>query len=283
MLTKKTVLLRVKLLRNEGKRKRRILRNLFLFSLFLVLLGVRFWILPTLSQEKERVSFRERNLHKRVETLAYRTESVGRLKADIGAEISSLKEHNSWLMVSDTAEDTRTVPWDTSLFRDIPFLTSYVDSLHGEFATIAQAISEGNNIFSDIPVIKPLPDSVRFYQTKSFGTYKSHFDHREQMHNGVDYTAPVGAPVIATAGGVVRERGEDSFWGKYVRIRHSQGVETFYAHLDEIFVRRGQRVSKGHRIGALGETGYSVGPHVHYEVRIQGTPVDPEAYMVSYE
>jgi murein DD-endopeptidase MepM/ murein hydrolase activator NlpD len=94
-------------------------------------------------------------------------------------------------------------------------------------------------------------------------------------HLGVDYAAPIGTPVAAAADGVVTFAGWQGGYGRSVRLRHANGYETLYGHLSRIDVRRGQRVSQGQRIGAVGRTGLATGPHLDYRMRRDGRFVDP--------
>jgi hypothetical protein len=97
-------------------------------------------------------------------------------------------------------------------------------------------------------------------------------------HTGLDFAAPVGTPVFAARAGVVTVERPD--WaGRLVRIDHGNGVETWYAHLSAVDVVPGQLVKAGERLGAVGSAGNSTGPHLHLEVRLDGTPVDPAAVL----
>ena len=102
-----------------------------------------------------------------------------------------------------------------------------------------------------------------------------------RSHNGVDLAGPTGTPVYATADGVVGKAEWFSSYGNYIQIEHGGEMETRYAHLSGYNVTAGQRVRKGDLIGFVGSTGRSTGPHLHYEVRISGQPVDPRPYMVA--
>ena len=102
-----------------------------------------------------------------------------------------------------------------------------------------------------------------------------------RSHKGIDLAQPTGTPVYATADGIVSKAERFSSYGNYIQIEHGGEMETRYAHLSGYNVTAGQRVRKGDLIGFVGSTGRSTGPHLHYEVRISGQPVDPRPYMVA--
>ena len=100
-----------------------------------------------------------------------------------------------------------------------------------------------------------------------------------RLHAGTDFAGPVGTPIYATADGVVVSAGWSSGYGRLIKIQHEFGIETRYAHLNAMHVSVGQRVSRGQRIGDMGNSGRSTGPHLHYEVRVGGSPVNPMIYI----
>lgn len=100
------------------------------------------------------------------------------------------------------------------------------------------------------------------------------------MHRGVDFAAPVGAPILAAGDGTVERAGPFSSYGNYVKIRHANGYETAYAHMSRVAVAAGMRVRQGQVIGYVGETGRATGPHLHYEVLKQGDQINPMALQV---
>ena len=100
-----------------------------------------------------------------------------------------------------------------------------------------------------------------------------------RMHSGSDFAAPHGTPIYATADGVVTQAGWQSGYGRLVKIQHEFGIETRYAHNSKIFVKKGQRVTRGQKISAMGNTGRSTGTHLHYEVRVGGKAVNPMIYI----
>lgn len=100
-----------------------------------------------------------------------------------------------------------------------------------------------------------------------------------RQHAGLDMAVPTGTPTYTTADGTVTFAGWQSGYGNLIKIRHQFGIETRYAHLSRISVEVGQRVSRGDRIGDTGNTGHSTGPHLHYEIRVGGEPINPTIYM----
>lgn len=128
-----------------------------------------------------------------------------------------------------------------------------------------------------IPSRNPL-SSARL--TSGFGMRTHPVLGRRKAHKGIDLAAPTGTPVYATADGVITRADWFSSYGLYISIDHSAELETRYAHLSKLAVEEGERVEKGDLIGYVGSTGRSTGPHLHYEVRIDGEAVDPRPYMV---
>jgi murein DD-endopeptidase MepM/ murein hydrolase activator NlpD len=101
------------------------------------------------------------------------------------------------------------------------------------------------------------------------------------MHKGLDFAAMIGTPIYAPADGVVSYAGREGGYGKIVSIDHGYGIVTRYAHNSRLLVKTGERVKRWQKIAEVGSTGRSSGPHLHYEVRVNGVPVDPENYILS--
>ena len=118
------------------------------------------------------------------------------------------------------------------------------------------------------------------YFTSGFGVRRSPYGGREKMHEGLDIANYPGTPIRATAEGTVVYAGAKAGYGQTVILDHGYGLETWYAHNRKILVRQGQRVRRGEPISQLGNSGRSTGPHLHYEVRINGTPIDPLSYIL---
>ena len=128
-----------------------------------------------------------------------------------------------------------------------------------------------------VPYRKPVVGEVEF--TSGFGVRSDPFLGRPAMHTGLDFRAATGDPVRATANGKVVSSGWLGGYGRMVEIDHGNGLSTRYGHLSEIHVRVGDVVKIGQVIGAVGSTGRSTGPHLHYETRIDGDAVDPQKFL----
>lgn len=127
------------------------------------------------------------------------------------------------------------------------------------------------------PFAMPVKASFRF--TSGFGYRRDPKGAGTRMHAGTDFAGAYGTPIHATADGVVVHAGWQSGYGRLVAIRHDFGIETRYAHLSQIRVKVGERVSRGDRIGDMGNSGRSTGTHLHYEVRVGDNPVNPMTYI----
>lgn len=128
-----------------------------------------------------------------------------------------------------------------------------------------------------LPFSMPVRDSFRW--TSGFGYRRDPKGGGNRMHEGIDMAGASGTPIYAAGDGTVTEAGWESGYGQMVEIRHDFGVVTRYAHLSKVRAEVGQRVSRGDRIGDMGNTGRSTGTHLHYEVHLGGTPVDPMTFI----
>ncbi|WP_271079195.1 M23 family metallopeptidase [Aurantiacibacter sp. MUD61] len=129
-----------------------------------------------------------------------------------------------------------------------------------------------------VPSLMPLADARL---TSGYGNRNHPILRRRARHNGVDLAAPTGTPVYATADGIVEMAQWYSSYGNYVQIGHGGEMETRYAHLSRYTVSSGEQVRAGDLIGYVGSTGRSTGPHLHYEIRVSGDPVNPIPYMTA--
>jgi murein DD-endopeptidase MepM/ murein hydrolase activator NlpD len=128
---------------------------------------------------------------------------------------------------------------------------------------------------ASIPAIQPVSNKDLSRVASGFGMRIHPIYGIPKMHNGLDFTAPQGTPIYATGNGSVTTAGVGTGTGNHVIINHGYGYETVYMHMVRVKARVGQQVKRGEVIGWVGSTGASTGPHCHYEVHINGTPVDP--------
>lgn len=140
-----------------------------------------------------------------------------------------------------------------------------------------QEIDQYREAAFDTPFAMPVRTAVRY--TSGFGNRRDPFGRGVRGHEGQDMAGAYGSPIYATADGVVTYAGWQSGYGRLVKIRHAHGFETRYGHLAQVRVEVGQKVSRGDRIGDMGNSGRSTGTHLHYEVRIGGSAKNPMTFI----
>lgn len=145
------------------------------------------------------------------------------------------------------------------------------------FEQLHDQIQHQKTLLACTPAVKPTTGWI----SSRFGYRKSPFTGLREFHSGLDLATRKGTPVIATADGVVTFAGRNGGLGKMVKISHGYGKVTRYAHLHELLVKRGDRVKRGEKIGLVGNTGRSTAPHLHYEVHVNGIPVNPQKYILN--
>ena len=159
-------------------------------------------------------------------------------------------------------------------------LEKRLDELNATYERLQAGVDAAGDGRDRIPSIQPVINKRLTLLTASYGMRFHPFYKTLQSHQGVDYTVPEGTRVFATADGVVRDVAlRNSTSGQTVVIDHGNGYETSYSHLSKIHVRKGQSVRRGDIIARSGDTGLSLAPHLHYEVRFGGMRVDPIHYF----
>ncbi|MGD9511611.1 MAG: M23 family metallopeptidase [Geminicoccaceae bacterium] len=127
-----------------------------------------------------------------------------------------------------------------------------------------------------VPIAAPMTE---YKLNSGFGYRRDPFRKRGAMHTGLDFGGPRNGPVEATAPGTVVEAGRAGAYGIMVVIDHGMGIETRYAHLSRALVRVGEKVMLGEKVGLMGRTGRATGPHLHYEIRVGGRPLNPKPFL----
>ena len=156
------------------------------------------------------------------------------------------------------------------------YIKSFASELEEKVHILDQYLLDKESILRSTPTLMP-----------SNGWITSYFGHRisptagvRKMHEGLDVGANFGTPIIAPADGIVTFAGRKAGFGLFVQIDHGYGIETIYAHSQKILATNGQRVQRGDLIAKVGSTGASTGPHLHYEVRVNGIAVDPLYFIL---
>ena len=162
-------------------------------------------------------------------------------------------------------------------------LPGKLESLQTEASRQEQSLHELQEYFDDqqsLLVSTPSIWPTRGWVTSDFGARIDPYTAERKMHEGLDIATPVGQPVYAPSDGTVVFAGTGGGYGKVLVIDHGYGVKTRYGHLSETFVRIGERVARGQKVAAVGNTGRSTGPHLHYEVRVNGIPENPRKFIL---
>ena len=142
---------------------------------------------------------------------------------------------------------------------------------------IMHTLRNNKSILEATPSIWPTSGWV----TSGFAWRTSPFTGKREFHKGIDISAPRGTPIYAPARGNVTFSGRDGSYGLSIRLKHNSSLSTRFAHLHRIAIKSGQTVTRGELIGYVGNTGRSTGPHLHYEVRLNGVPVNPKRYILN--
>ncbi len=158
-------------------------------------------------------------------------------------------------------------------------LDSHLKIQMNSFKSVLNTMFTNKDRLVHLPAIMPISNENLRHTGSGFGMRLHPILNIIRMHEGIDFHAPVGTEVFATAAGVVKDVRTSGTFGKVIVIDHGYGIETFYAHLSEYNVRVGEKLARGSLIGFVGNTGLSAGPHLHYEVHIFGSEVDPVNYF----
>jgi murein DD-endopeptidase MepM/ murein hydrolase activator NlpD len=141
---------------------------------------------------------------------------------------------------------------------------------------LSEYFEDQKSMLASTPSIWPTQGWV----TSDFGVRHDPYNEDRSMHQGLDISTPHGQPVQTPSDGTVVFNGTEGGYGKVLVIDHGYGVKTRYAHLSETVVRLGERVARGQKVAAVGNTGRSTGPHLHYEVRVNGIPENPRKFIL---
>jgi murein DD-endopeptidase MepM/ murein hydrolase activator NlpD len=232
--------------------------------------------LTKLRRENHELQSANEQFSKSVETLRTQLHGVEdrTRKLAIIAGITTLDEGNQGggvggLRPTDLGENPYRDDLDKMAFRS--------KSIDKDLSVLEQRIAERNQVLSSTPSIAP----VRGILTDGFGGRSDPFTGEPGTHNAIDISSAVGQAVRAPADGIVVKSEWANGYGNVIYISHGYGYSTRYGHLSTFAVKPGERVKRGDVIGYVGSTGRSTGPHLHYEVRLNNTPVNPLEYILN--
>lgn len=167
---------------------------------------------------------------------------------------------------------------ETETVTNVDDIQRQINQLHVDIELRRQSQEVVRNLLNDqVSLSRATPKGwpTKGWLTSYFGMRKSPFTGRRVMHEGLDIAANIGTPVVATADGVVARVKYSPSYGKMVIIDHGYGYRTIFGHTSKILVKAGQRIKRGDIVAKVGNTGQSTGPHLHYELRLNGVPIDP--------
>ncbi|MDO9375323.1 MAG: M23 family metallopeptidase [Ferruginibacter sp.] len=273
--------LRVKLLRVFG-----FFSSLLVSSILVIWFYTKFIPPPTANESKIKLDLMKDNyalLNSKVQSLQRQMAELEKRDNEVYRSIfeaNPLPDSARALLIEKKKElDKISVMSDDVLSRDIANslnnISARVAYQVDSYKEIEKLINNQETKLSSIPAIQPVSNKDLTRVASGYGFRIHPIYGIPKMHNGLDFSATQGTPIYATGDGIVKVAEFGSGFGNNIVINHGYGYETLYGHLVRMKVRAGKRVKRGEIIGWVGSTGASTGPHCHYEVHINGRPVDP--------
>jgi murein DD-endopeptidase MepM/ murein hydrolase activator NlpD len=211
---------------------------------------------------------------------------VERFDAKLRTAVTQLQDPERNLAIGPVgdAESDAAIPGPAPAAEaNLSALPGKLSSLEGEASRQEQSLRELQEYFDDQRSLLASTPSIwptRGWVTSDFGTRIDPYTAERKMHQGMDIATPHGQTVYTPSDGTVVFLGSEGGYGKVLVIDHGYGVKTRYGHLSEINVHLGARVKRGERVASVGNTGRSTGPHLHYEVRVNGIPENPRKFIL---
>lgn len=199
--------------------------------------------------------------------------ALGRLEGEHDASVMAVRGRP----LETPAADSASVMLGYA-YEDLDLLRSVTEATGDTLSLLIALLEDERGIRPDIPSLWPV--SVSKSISSPFGQRRSPWTKRVQQHAGIDIRGPYGTSIRAAASGRVTYAGRDPGYGNLVVVNHGSGIYTWYGHLARLETTKGALVAQGEQIGTLGSTGRATGPHLHFEVRVNGRPVNPEKYFV---
>jgi murein DD-endopeptidase MepM/ murein hydrolase activator NlpD len=230
--------------------------------------------LVSLAQKIDRITRRMtelREFDKKLRTM------VNLEKSDDSQQLLGVGGSNTALSSPDSSIEKAHEKLVRLMYRSLDNLDKEISLETHEKSELLDYLESQKSMLLCTPSIWP----TRGWISSGFGYRISPFTNEKEFHRGLDICNRMGAPIIAPSDGVVASVGWDFGYGKTLVIKHGYGLKTKYAHLSKILVRKGEVVKRGQEIGMVGNSGRSTGPHLHYEVHLNGVPVNPLQYILN--
>lgn len=225
-----------------------------------------------LTSVKEEQDKKIATLDKNAQLVSERIKGLNELEEKVRRMVGLSTPATSRGSVSRDGRSDANISYDNETTAE---LISQIDQKTQSLQDLISKVAARLDYLNSIPSAYPVYGTI----TSPFGMRKSPFGYGSEFHPGIDISVPVGTPVKAAGKGVVTYAGWLTGYGNAVIIDHGYGIESVYGHNSEILVKVGQSVKRGDIIAKSGNTGRSTGPHVHFEVRVNGNPVDPMKYL----
>lgn len=230
--------------------------------------------------ELESVVGQNEQLVARLETVVG-VHSLGEVKVGVGGEPELSKSGVFQLASADSAvQKSEADLFDETTLRAYNLrtidLSEEAKDVQKRLMDVYHFSGEAEYFWTSVPTSAP----VRGWVTSDFGLRRSPLTGGRQLHEGIDVASPYGSPVVATGDGVVTFAGSWGGLGQKVVLDHGYGLTTIYGHNSSLAVKQGDRVQRGQVIASVGSSGRSTGPHLHYEILVNGVPVDPKRFML---
>ncbi len=210
---------------------------------------------------------------------------VERFDAKLRTAVTQLQDPERNLAIGPVGKsDVASIPGPAPAAQEnLSALPARLATLENEASRQESSLRELQEYFDDQKSLLSSTPSLwptRGWVTSDFGVRLDPYSAERMMHRGLDIATPHGQPVYSPSDGTVVFAGTESGYGKVLVIDHGYGVKTRYGHLSELFVKLGDTVKRGGRVAAVGNTGRSTGPHLHYEVRVNGIPENPRKFIL---
>ena len=248
-------------------------------SLLVLAAGFYGYRIPVSSYSLEWIEYtRKKNLAEQNNQLAQQVLSLRKHMQELNMQMKELTgQRGSVEQLTLLSSDAGKAPSQKKAAASVMPLNDMYELVNGSLALFERFAKTGKNnvsMFDSIPVLLPVGGEA--VVTAGFGPQRDPFDGSVKSHQGLDFAGVHGLAVLVTADGTVSRIEHDRKWGNRITVAHARGYTTVYAHVGTVKTVSGKRVKRGECIGAIGVSGVTTGPHLHYEIRKDSTPVNPE-------